>query len=187
MSAEQLHDALNYLDDDMIEAVENLRSRKKKIPVFRIAAVAACLCLLAGVGISQFGQIITDNTQAESALGHYAPMETVADAQYNTSGSLSAAPVYCILLSDLEQTAQGVTGTVAGGETASVFPMGTKVTVVFPQKPEAAEEPVYGLPVMPSSAPENAETKDAAEITVRFTLWEETKDGIVIYADRIGE
>ena len=55
MNIENIHDALNLLDDDMIEAVEQLRNEKpqsinkyKKNTWIRWVAMAACLCLVVG-------------------------------------------------------------------------------------------------------------------------------------------
>lgn len=53
MNPETLHDALNYIDDDMILAVDKLRHKKKSKIVFRrLVSVAACVCIVA---ISAFG------------------------------------------------------------------------------------------------------------------------------------
>ncbi len=50
MNVEQLHDALDHLDEDLIQVVENLRSRKRSYSGVWGICVAACLCLvLAGL------------------------------------------------------------------------------------------------------------------------------------------
>ena len=47
MRNEFIHDALNHLDDDMIEEVDKLRNlKKKKFPWHRVTAIAASVCLL---------------------------------------------------------------------------------------------------------------------------------------------
>lgn len=49
MRNEIIHDALNHLDDDMIEEVDKLRNKKKqtrKFPWSRVTAIAASVCLL---------------------------------------------------------------------------------------------------------------------------------------------
>ncbi|MGN1157596.1 MAG: hypothetical protein ACI4TK_15575 [Agathobacter sp.] len=49
MRNEIIHDALNHLDDDMIEEVDKLRNSKKQIRKFpwsRVTAIAASVCLL---------------------------------------------------------------------------------------------------------------------------------------------
>lgn len=46
MNGELFHDALDLLDDDLIEAVDALRSRKKRHTVGWAACMAACLCLV---------------------------------------------------------------------------------------------------------------------------------------------
>lgn len=179
MNTEQLHDGLNYLDDDLIEAVDTLRSRKKKkLPLLRIAGLAACVCLLAGISFVRFGIGSADSMSPESA---YAPMETIADMQLNTSGQGS---LYSIQISDLALTDAGLTGTV---KESPLFPEGTQVTVVLLQSETAPEKPLYGFYGDPSDSMESTETKETAALTVLFTRWEETEGGIVIYADRIGK
>lgn len=50
MKPEQLHDALNLLDDELILPVEQLR-RRKRIPWQGIAALAACFVLVFSLGL----------------------------------------------------------------------------------------------------------------------------------------
>lgn len=49
MNAEHLHDALSLLPDDLLEPVDQLRQKKKRIPWKPIAALAACACLVVGL------------------------------------------------------------------------------------------------------------------------------------------
>ena len=46
MKPEQIHDALNYLDDRLIEETEKLRQKKRPSPWKKWTALAACLCLV---------------------------------------------------------------------------------------------------------------------------------------------
>lgn len=62
MKKEKLHDALNLLDDDMIESVEVLRKRKRKAEKrdnwlfwMKFVAQAACLCIVI-IGILSLGK-----------------------------------------------------------------------------------------------------------------------------------
>lgn len=176
MNTEQLHDALNHLDDDLIEAVDTLRSqKKKKLPLFRIAGLAACVCLLVGIGFLRSGFGRSDNVHQESAN-----METIADMQTNY-GSAGGTTVYSIRLSNVEQADGSLSGTVADGSEATLFPAGTQVTVVFPSAPETAlDGPLYRWPGTVSGSTENTESKKPGEMTVFFTRWEETENGIVI-------
>lgn len=48
ITAENIHDALTLLPDDLIAPVDALR-RKKRIPWRSLTAAAACLCLCAGL------------------------------------------------------------------------------------------------------------------------------------------
>lgn len=51
MNAEKLLDAIQYLPDEMLEQTDRLR-RKKPLRWQRWAALAACLCLVAGMAYS---------------------------------------------------------------------------------------------------------------------------------------
>ena len=53
MTGEQIHDALQFLPDDMIEAADALRQRPKK-RWSHWAALAACLCVLIGAAFLLF-------------------------------------------------------------------------------------------------------------------------------------
>lgn len=46
MRPDKLHDALNYIDDDLIESADRRRSTNSKKAWFRIIPVAACLCII---------------------------------------------------------------------------------------------------------------------------------------------
>ncbi len=73
MNEHDLHDALQYLDDDLIEDVESLRGRKRGVrhirAISRIAA-AACVCLVIGAG----AVIVAQNHRHDSA-----PLSDIAD------------------------------------------------------------------------------------------------------------
>ena len=46
MKPEQIHDALNFLDDSLIEETDRQRQRKRPSPWKKWTALAACLCLV---------------------------------------------------------------------------------------------------------------------------------------------
>lgn len=48
MNAEQLHDAISLLPEDLLEPVDKLR-QKKRISWRSVAALAACACLIVGL------------------------------------------------------------------------------------------------------------------------------------------
>ena len=81
MNAENLHDAISLLPEALLEDVDRLR-RKKPVHWKPIAALAACLCLVAGLGLwfnggikAESGSAAPDNyytndISKESATGH---------------------------------------------------------------------------------------------------------------------
>lgn len=62
MKEEKLIDAMALLPEEMLEETDRLR-QKKKIPLKAIGALAACLCLAAGLSFLALG-----NKSAESAI-----------------------------------------------------------------------------------------------------------------------
>ena len=49
MSRDKVIDSLGRIDDELIQRVVELRERKKKPVWVRWMAIAACLCLVAGI------------------------------------------------------------------------------------------------------------------------------------------
>ncbi len=80
MNPEMFHDALNYIDDDMILAVDKLRHKKKSKIVFRrLVSVAACVCIVA---ISVFGIEHMNKIKEDTPL----------DENFETSGDKGDIP-----------------------------------------------------------------------------------------------
>lgn len=63
MNAELLHDAISLLPEKMLRDVDQLR-RQKTVPWKSIAALAACLCLVAGLWTLQNGGIKAESSNA---------------------------------------------------------------------------------------------------------------------------
>lgn len=82
MNAEQLHDALSGLSEDMLTQVDALR-RKKHMSWKSLTAVAACLFLVAGLWFFFPGDI----TATDSATGSGIPEvgNTVEDSSHSTT------------------------------------------------------------------------------------------------------
>lgn len=94
MMQEQIHDALNYIDDDMIEAVEALRAanaeRKKIVNIYRlkpstfVAAAAACLVIIAATTTLAVSPFLIKMESADTAAPEGAG---VYDGGMTTCGS----------------------------------------------------------------------------------------------------
>lgn len=67
MTPEHIHDALNYLPDDLLEATDALR-QKKRIPWRSVTAVAACACLAVGLWLFFPGATAMDNATESDQL-----------------------------------------------------------------------------------------------------------------------
>lgn len=68
MNADNLHDAISLLPDDLLEPVDALR-RKKRIPVRSLTALAACVCLVAGLWLFAPDAFRSENKNAGAAMG----------------------------------------------------------------------------------------------------------------------
>ena len=68
MTEEKLLDAMALLPDGMLEETDRLR-QKKRIPWKGIAALAACLCLVAGIWLIQPGSKAAENATGTALDG----------------------------------------------------------------------------------------------------------------------
>lgn len=106
MNSEMLHDALNMIDDDMLDEVYNLRCRKKKYRfITNIISAAACVCLiLICVSLPHLfnstdyvGDTLSDSA-SQNTYGTYAD-----GADYDTFGDIGAAKEYPTLIVEIEK------------------------------------------------------------------------------------
>lgn len=75
MNAENLHDAISLLPEDLLTPVDQLR-QKKRIPWRSITAVAACLCLAVGLWLINPDKMVSmDSVSDEVFYGNGAPAE----------------------------------------------------------------------------------------------------------------
>ena len=82
MNTDLIFDALDYIDDDMLEDVDVLRRKKKVNPNriwMRYASVAACLCVIIGAVylLDRTGMIDTSEVADEMAQDNMSGEETV--------------------------------------------------------------------------------------------------------------
>lgn len=79
MKPEQIHDALNSLDDRLIEETDELRNRKRPSQWKKWAAMAACLCLAVLGTVAAFALSRNRNEKSEAIS-----RETVQEAMGET-------------------------------------------------------------------------------------------------------
>ena len=164
MRQNKLHDALGLLDDDLIEAVEKLRSGapKKRVSMYWISA-AACLCIAAVVlfAAEKFVQPLLDRQSADGLK--YGGYDNVASVESgNTDESGEAVFSLSLLLKITSWRENGFTGTVAGILDTESYTVGTELTVLF-------SEDVFYYPGEESSAKEGAPT--SKDFPVGTTVW----------------
>lgn len=121
MNTDLIFDALDYIDDDMLEDVDALRAKKKVNPNriwMRYASVAACLCVIIGAVylLDRTGMIDTSEVEDEMAQDNMSGEEKVHNyvrADIITSDSTALAvtdpqkitAIYDILRTELQSEA----------------------------------------------------------------------------------
>ena len=127
MNGEAILDAMNYLDDDLIEATGKIRTRKKKSYLYVLAAAAACLCLMV---VAQGEKSSAPTEAARNEYSHIldqcycgikqeAPMENDVEAAGSAAGSSvrGFATTVCVLELRENSFVAGITGDADGGKT----------------------------------------------------------------------
>lgn len=105
MNQDNIHDALNMLDDELIHKVNKLRenSKKRKNMSMRLGAIAACLCLfVVSVYVFGSGQLRFGGTQKGSAKEEDTSVESADGTE------------------DFEDTDKNSAGTSAGNQSSKV-------------------------------------------------------------------
>lgn len=131
MKQERIHDALNLLDDDLIEAVDTLRAskRKRKLPWVRWVSLAACLCLL--VGVASFFPFRAEDTAsdgiffANSSAEQEAEMPNVIADNSAAAGTVTGDPLISVRIDSRQE--DGFLGTVTA---SGIWEVGTVVKVM---------------------------------------------------------
>lgn len=170
MKQEMIHDALNLLDDGLIEAVDTLRAskRKRKLPWVRWMPLAACLCLLAGLAFffphsaentASDGIFIEVNTSAEQEAESPNEMSNGSSA----AGSMTGDPLVTVQIDSWQP--DGFLGTITAG---GIWETATVIKVMFEEAPiSEAEFPVGTV------------------VSVRFSRSEQTDGLCTVYAKEI--
>ena len=122
MNTDLIFDALDYIDDDMLEDVDALRTKKKVKPNriwMRYASVAACLCVIIGAVylLDRTGMIdtteIADGVDQENSFASEDKVHNYVRADIITSDSTALAvtdlqkitAIYDILRTELQSEA----------------------------------------------------------------------------------
>lgn len=141
MNPDKIHDALNMLDDDLIEEVNVLRIKKKKLNnrwVRRIA-IAACLCIIiAGIfaannlGILPLGGAGNNKQQGEMSGNP----EGISMVQENHSDAIGkelweTAEYPSVLVKIKGWQEDGFFGTVTGSFDTDTFEVGEDIVVLY--------------------------------------------------------
>lgn len=209
MNSEQIHDALNYLDEDLILSVEQLRNGSRKIRK-QWAAIAACLCLLItgafaarGFGLFPISQTPptptnatpTNATQATPTDAPTTPTGAgVTDGSQGTSQvdettsplaptGILECPSILITISAWENS--GFLGEVSGFVDTDSIPMGTTVAVHFTSN--ISTDVLHGnVLYWTPGAPDADDFPVGSTVCVRFCSSESHTDGsVTLYVEAV--
>lgn len=186
MNIDNIHDALNLLDDDMVETVDKLRNEKAQIIKMhrkniwvRWVSVAACLCIVAvsvyvtdGFGLMLFKAESNDAAQME-VESESVSMENKSDITDDSEGANSTetnkdyitgestVEVPSVLVEIVSWQENGFVGTIAGIVDTEKYAVGTTVTVKFKETVDSTDFPEGSVVCVQFSA---EETETDAEI-----------------------
>lgn len=210
MNIENIHDALNLLDDDMLEAVDKLRNEKTQITKLhrknmwvRWGAVAACLCIVAvsvyvtdGFGLMSFKdadsnsaqiEVESDSTTAENeskeVAGESSPVEVETDTDQITDKSTVEMP--SVLVEIVSWQENGFIGTIAGIVDTEKYAVGTTVTVKFEDTASIKVSSENGTQYE-EHIPDSTDFPEGSVVCVQFSAGEtESNTEIILYAEQI--
>ncbi len=138
MSLDAMHDALNLLDDDMVEAVDVLRNNRKKKSTGWVRLLALAACLFIGV-VSLYMSDRLFSTQEDGAAEYvgekdnelYSGGQEGGEDQL-TGGTGTVAARVLLEIKALEET--GFTGEVAETGEVQAFSAGDILKVTYAEK-----------------------------------------------------
>lgn len=205
MNSDKIHDALNYLDEDLIRPVEHLRNGGSRKTWKRWAAIAACFCLLAtGVlaaskyGLLPFAPTPPDHviTPTNATLDGTVPidadgsdgshMEVTQSTNATQVPTLATAEVPSVLVTVAGWEDNGFRGSVSGIVDTGIFPVGTAVLVRFAQN-ISVERPEGDVLISIPGPPDTADFPPGSTVQVRFCRSDTNSDGsVTLYAEAIG-
>ncbi len=133
MNQDKIHDALNLLDDSMIEAVEKLRNNtnRKRLPMYWISA-AACLCIAVAILFTagRIVQLLFDVQNGETLLEDY-DYDALANAETGFTDESSEMHFHSLLVQITAWQKNGFTGTVTDILNTDIYAVGTELTILF--------------------------------------------------------
>ena len=150
MKPEQIHDALNFLDDRLIEETEELRRKKHPSPWKKWTALAACLCLVAAGTIAVFAmrgtsQMKSDGIPVDHMEGYEETLPETAEKIDEEAAPECAEELQVRILSWKKD---GFLGEVISGKENGLKP-GTKIEVRLTHSGNLPEKFPEGSLVIP--------------------------------------
>lgn len=203
MREEKFLNALEFLDDSMIEAVNKRRERKKKRKMYmmRILAGAACLCIVfAGLLVSntlylflqdkfKYTEDYWNNHRWEGSWGNEESIigvkpEPTIENNKESEGFLEEASTVIIKITNWQE--YGFEGTVAGLDDTKIFALENEVIVVF------GENVCIGVwnenvetYVEIDRVPTSTDFPEESIVKVRFNRYQKDSNQSVIYAKSV--
>lgn len=212
MNSEKFHDALNYLDDDMIEAVGKLRTKgKTNITRLRIASVAAG-CFIALLSVFAFyktqdlyksetvnpeynlssgsavpeGTILSGDNIISSSVSGYGTAAEESSVEYGVGESVMESEDIkerpSVLVKINGWQENGFKATVCQILDTEIFPVGSELTVVFLENISMAILE-DGVTYNYERTPTSLDFPSGTVVRITFDGW----DNDTVYAEEIGE
>lgn len=204
MNQDKIHDALNLLDDDMIEVVENLRNKnkyKRKNLWVRYLSVAACICIVAA-GIFAIGNL--------GLLSGGSKKQSNNDGTYNNNFGYTSegeknfiikgqggdivttgGEVPSVIVEIKKWQDNGFEGKIAGIVDTTIFEVGAEVVVEFDDDICIAETR-EGITKYIEDEPTEEDFPVGSKVCVQFVKTEKKRVGLfkkvdLLYAGMISE
>lgn len=201
MNQDKIHDALNLLDDDMIEVVENLRNKtknKRKNKWIRYLSVAACICIVL-VGVFGVGNLI--KLQLEGGKKHSNGLSNNFGNLGNDKNHIIKGEKGDVIVAGDEAPSvivkikkwhdNGFEGEVSGIVDTDVFEVGTKVIAEFEEGICVAVTDGKGIKYI-DGTPDKSDFPAGSNVCVQFIKKEKKVTGLfkktdVLYVTVISE
>lgn len=213
MNIDNLHDALNLLDDEFIEEVDKLRTKRKrrKNLSMRWLSLAACFCIvILGVYVlASFGhwqniatkdsactESITEDSildqnamvkdEIEDSTGDTdAKQESISDSTDSSNNtSEDTTEMPSVLVEIVEWTDVGFNGKIVGIVDTTTYAEGTEVHVVFENTIYVGEPIENGIHYV-KKIPNAADFSVGSVVRVQFYESESENEVVVLYVGEI--
>lgn len=196
MNIDNMHDALNLLDDDLIEGVARLRNEKMQTMQkqrnkmwMSMVSVAACICIVAvsmyatdGFGLMvRKGGVMGGEQSAGTAFEQEGELTGNEDGTEELKGATESPSVLVEIISWGEN---GFTGTVTGIVDTEKYPVGTTVSIQF-HEDICIEVSGGDKTTSQNDIPDSEDFSVGSVVRVQFDKSDLEANEVILYAETI--